>query len=138
MTAMPASVASAGAPVAAAAPALNAGSMAQVILGLLLVVALLIAAAWLLRRFSSFGAGATGLVRVVGAAAVGQRERVVVVEIGGTWLLVGVAPGQVRALHTMPRHEAALASDATVLGPAPQDAGFAAWLRRMTEKRQDD
>jgi len=33
---------------------------------------------------------------------VGQRERVVVVEIGESWLVLGVAAGQVRALHTMP------------------------------------
>ena len=115
-----------------AAPALSAGSIAQALLGLVVVLGLVVAAAWLLKRFSNLGGTASGLVRIVGAAAVGQRERIVVVEVGGTWLLVGVAPGQVRALHTMPRGEAAIA-------PAPSsDAGFAAWLRRVSEKRRHD
>jgi len=39
---------------------------------------------------------------VVSSVMVGQRERVVVVEIGDAWLVLGVAAGQVRALHTMP------------------------------------
>jgi flagellar protein FliO/FliZ len=39
----------------------------------------------------------------VATQALGQRERVVLVEIGDDWLLLGVAPGQVSALHTGPR-----------------------------------
>jgi len=126
----------AAAPAAASSPVVTAGSVVQVVLGLAAVLALVVAVAWLLKRFSSFGASGSRLIRVVGSAAVGQRERIVVVEVGATWLLVGVAPGQVRTLHTMPRNESALAGDASV--PAPADAGFATWLRRMTEKRNHE
>ncbi|MHB1061000.1 MAG: flagellar biosynthetic protein FliO, partial [Thiobacillus sp.] len=34
---------------------------------------------------------------------VGARERVVVVEVDNTWLLLGVGGGNVRLLHTLPR-----------------------------------
>jgi flagellar protein FliO/FliZ len=40
---------------------------------------------------------------VVGSTAVGTRERVVVVEVDGTWLLLGVGGGNVRLLHSQPR-----------------------------------
>lgn len=127
--------AAAAAPAAGAA-AVTAGSVAQVVFGLVAVLALVIAVAWLLKRFSGFAGAGSGLIRVVGGAAVGQRERVVVVEIGATWLLLGVAPGQVRTLHTMPRSEAAGAPGAPAAPAA--DAGFAAWLRRVTDKRNHD
>src|SRR5487761_2467786 len=123
--------AAAAAPAAGAGPALAAGSVIQVVLWLVAVLALVLAVAWLLKRFSAFHGTGSGLIRIVGGAAVGQRERIVVVEVGGTWLLVGVAPGQVRALHTMPRTDPAVAPGA----PAPAEAGFAAWLRRVRDKR---
>ena len=129
----------AAAPAAGPASAVSAGSVVQVVAGLAVVLALVGAAAWLLKRFSALRGTGSGLIRIVGGAAVGQRERIVLVEIGGTWRLVGVAPGQVRTLHTMPRTESA--ESATAPGaptPAPADAGFATWLRRMTEKRNHE
>ena len=123
--------AAAAAPAAGAGPAVAAGGVAQVVIGLAAVLALVGAIAWLLKRYSGLRGTGSGLIRIVGGAAVGQRERIVLVEVGGTWLLVGVAPGQVRALHTMPKNESGVAPDA----PAPADQGFASWLRRMSEKR---
>jgi flagellar protein FliO/FliZ len=126
----------AAAPPAAAAPAISAGSVLQVVLGLVAVLGMVGAAAWLLRRFSSLRGTASGMIRVVGGAAVGQRERIVLVEIGDTWLLVGVAPGQVRNLHTMPRAQSAIGT--AVRGAAPAEPGFATWLRRMSERRNHE
>jgi flagellar protein FliO/FliZ len=101
------------------------------VLGLALVLGLVGAAAWLLKRLSALPGTGGGLIRVIGAAAVGQRERVVLVEVGETWLLLGVAPGQVRRLHTMPKTESAVPGGVI----APADQGFSVWLRRMMEKR---
>jgi flagellar protein FliO/FliZ len=110
---------------------ITAGSMFQSLLGLLLVLAMIAGAAWLLKRFSVQPGSGGGAIKVIAGAAVGQRERVVLVEVGGTWLLVGVAPGQVRALHTMPKAELELR---TQLAPAAE-RNFAGWLRQVMEKR---
>jgi flagellar protein FliO/FliZ len=118
-------------PPAGVGAALPAGSVMQVVAGLAAVLALVGAVAWLLKRFSGLRGTGPGVIRIVAGAAVGQRERIVLVEVGETWLLVGVAPGQVRTLHTMARTAAAIAPAA----PTPADAGFATWLRRMTERR---
>ena len=104
------------------------------VLGLAIVLGLVGALAWLMKRLSALPGTGAGLIRVVGAAAVGQRERVVLVEVGETWLLLGVAPGQVRRLHTMPKAESAVPSTAV----AASDQGFSIWLRRMMEKRGHD
>jgi flagellar protein FliO/FliZ len=121
----------AAAPPAGAGSTVAAGSVAQVVIGLALVLALFGAIAWVLKRYSGLRASGSGLIRIIGGAAVGQRERIVLVEVGGTWLLLGVAPGQVRTLHSMPKNESAAAPDAV----APADQGFASRLRRMLEKR---
>jgi flagellar protein FliO/FliZ len=73
-----------------------------VVLSLALILGGFVAVAWFTRRYLP-GMGAHGAVKVVGATAVGTRERVVVVEVGGTWLLLGVGGGNVRLLHTLPK-----------------------------------
>ena len=87
---------------APAAPAPAAG-LAQVTLSLLLVLAAVFAAAWLLRRVRGLQRtrSSEGLA-VVAEVAVGPRERVVLVEVGGERVLVGVAPGSVRAIKSWP------------------------------------
>lgn len=80
----------------------GAAGLLQAGLGLAMVLALIFLCAWAARRFGLQQRGSGRLLKVVSSAMVGQRERVVVVEIGGSWLVLGVAAGQVRALHTMP------------------------------------
>lgn len=76
-------------------------STLQMMGGLILVLALIAGITWLLKRFALIPTTATGTLKVVAATGVGQRERVVVVEIDNTWLVLGVAPGHVYKLHTM-------------------------------------
>jgi flagellar protein FliO/FliZ len=101
------------------------GSIVQMLLGLAVVIALLFASLWLLKRLSAPRGNATGLLRVVAGTAVGARERVVVVEAGDTWLVLGVAPGHVSALAEIPR--ANLPQDT----PAPAGRDFAARLKQL-------
>ncbi|MEA3093889.1 MAG: flagellar protein FliO/FliZ [Caballeronia sp.] len=85
-----------------AVPSLGVGAVLQTLLGLVIVIAFVFGCAWLARKFGVAGAKRTGLVKVIGGASLGNKERVSVVEIGDTWLVLGAAPGNVRLLHTMP------------------------------------
>jgi len=91
-------------PATAADPVRSFGApgLLQAGFGLAMVLALIFLCAWVVRRFGLQQAGNGRLLKVVSSTMVGQRERVVVVEIGDSWLVLGVAAGQVRALHTMP------------------------------------
>jgi flagellar protein FliO/FliZ len=80
----------------------TATSMLTVLLSLGLILGGFIAVAWFARRYLP-GMGTQGAVKVVGTTAVGTRERVVVIEVDGTWLLLGVGGGNVRLLHTLPK-----------------------------------
>lgn len=99
------------------------------VFGLIAVLALLLGALWLLKRISQPQGGAAGLLRVVAGVAVGSRERVVILELGNSWLVLGVAPGRVSALAEIPRQEVPT-STAT-----PTGRDFPAWLKQMVERR---
>ncbi|HZW14173.1 MAG TPA: flagellar biosynthetic protein FliO [Noviherbaspirillum sp.] len=114
---------------ASAAPS-SAGNLLQVLLGLVVVLALMAGTAWVLKRMGVAAAGAGNVARIVGGVSVGNRERVVVVEVADQWIVVGIAPGSVNALSTMPRQEIA----ATTQEP-PGGKNFAAWLKQTIEKR---
>ena len=84
------------------APA-GAGSIGGALFALALVIGLILALAWLARRMPGFGGGARAnpALRVVGSLPLGPRERVVVVAVGQTQLLLGVGAGGTRTLHAL-------------------------------------
>lgn len=84
-----------------AVPGVDAGALIRLIVGLIAVLAMILALAWLLKRSGGVGRPLGGKLRVLGALSVGQRERVVLVQVGEKQLLLGVAPGRVQALHVL-------------------------------------
>jgi flagellar protein FliO/FliZ len=84
----------------------------QLILGLGLVLAMVVGALWLLKQLTQRRGTASSMLKVVAGTAVGPRERVVIVEVGSTWLVLGVAPGRVSALAEVPRQTPAAAEPA--------------------------
>ena len=107
--------------------------MTQMTLSLLAVLAMVFAAAWAFKRLQLKGGPAAGLLRIVAGASVGQRERVLVLEVHDTWLVVGVAAGQVRALHSMPRPaDAAIPASPAAAGTGSEPPrSFAELLRGL-------
>lgn len=107
-------------------------SMAQVIFSLLLVLAAFVLVARLIKRMNLPRQGAGSLLKVISGVAVGQRERIMLVEVNDTWLVVGVAPGQVRTLHTMPKAELPeIKGSSQIIA----DSKFQGWLKKVMEKR---
>jgi flagellar protein FliO/FliZ len=113
------------------AAAVSSGSVLQVILSLMLVLAAVFVVGWILKRINLPQQGASNALKVISGVAVGQRERIVLVEVNDTWLIVGVAPGQVNALHSMPKGTLPVAPNNT----PGDDNKFQGWLKQMMEKR---
>lgn len=109
-------------------------------LSLLLVLAAILAGAWLVRRAGLMRTGPRRLLRVVETQNLGSRAYMALVEVGDTRLLLGVAAGRVSLLHRLPDRpladaapiEAAPASDA----PGAAAAGFARILGRIMAARR--
>ena len=71
----------------------------QVIGSFVVVILLLIGVLVMLRRFNGVSSQMSGNMRVISSVGVGQRERVVLVQVGEEQILVGVGPGNVRKIH---------------------------------------
>jgi flagellar biosynthetic protein FliO len=114
------------------------GSLLQTLLALIVVLGVLGALAWFLKRYGPKAGGGSANLRVVGALNLGGRERVLVVEVGNQWIVVGASPGRINALATMPKQEGADMSPAgATLAPHAQPANsFADWLKQTIDKRK--
>lgn len=91
---------------AAAVPAADSpmtGHLLQTTLGLLFVIGLLFALVWLLKRM---GIGNQqkrgGFYKVLATSALGPREKIALVEVGDTWLVLGMTSNSINTLHSMP------------------------------------
>lgn len=73
----------------------------QVALGLILVLVAIATTAWLVRRVFRFAPGVQGQVKVLSGVPMGPRERVVLLQVGETQLLIGVTPSQIHTLHVL-------------------------------------
>ena len=73
----------------------------QTTLGLLAVLAVIVAIAWAVKRFGNLRGGVQGQMKIVGGISLGTRERVVLLQVGEQQLVLGVAPGQIRTLHVL-------------------------------------
>ena len=112
-------------------PSSPTANMLQVVLGLVVVLGLMAGAAWLLKRVSAARSPAGHAIKIIGGVAVGNRERVMVVEVADQWIVVGVAPGSVNALATFPRQTLPVSNES-----APAVAtNFASWLKQTIDKR---
>ena len=77
------------------------GGLGEVAFALILVLAAIFVTAWLLRRMRIVGNRVGGAIDVLANVQLGQKERAVLLKVGSTQILLGVAPGQVSTLHVL-------------------------------------
>jgi len=118
------------------------GSLLQTLFALIAVLAVLGALAWFLKRYGPKAMGGNAHLRIVGSLNLGGRERLLVVEVGNQWIVVGASPGRVNALATMPKQDgmdtgAGADGGHATLAPHVQPAhSFADWLKQTLDKRK--
>lgn len=89
--------------------------------GLILVVFAILLTGWLYSRTQKLRGAGGNLIRVVASQPLGTRERVVLIEVAGKQLLVGMTASSVQMLHVF---------DEPVAELPPAPAGFADRLRQ--------
>jgi len=102
---------------------LAAGALTETAFGLIAIIALIFALSWFFRRFGKQAFAGKGMVSVIGGVSLGPRERAVLLQVGGTRLLVGVAPGQVRMLHLLDQDNGNTASEDEFSGQLKREMG---------------
>ena len=85
-------------------------AMGKVAFALLVIVGVIFLCAWLIRRWGPGGGSLGQRIKLIAATAV------VIVEVEGTWLVLGVTAGGISKLHELPADQAAPAPKGPV-GP---------------------
>lgn len=89
-------------PTAVSPPPVRVGSgsqLASVALGLVFIVALILALGWFMRRFNQGGIFNNSAIKIVATLPMGTRERLAVIDVGGQQLLLGITATQITTLH---------------------------------------
>lgn len=126
---LPASFAT-GAEAAAISPTTG---LLQIFLGLVAVLTLMAVAAWFFKKLGPVNTGNKLPVKIIGGVSVGNRERIMVVEVADQWIVVGVTSNQINTLSTMPKQEK-LVEESTYNA---QENQFSSWLKRTMDKRSE-
>ena len=107
------------------------GQLVQLMLGLLLVVGLIFALAWLLRRVQQIGPRSNQAIKLVASQALGPRDRLLLVQVGDEQILLGISAGRITPLHV-------LKEPVQVPGGEPATPEFAQRLMELLGKDQKD
>ena len=75
--------------------------LSEVAFALIIVLAAIFLVAWIVRRMRLVGSRVGSEIDVLAQVQLGQKERAVLLKVGKTQILLGVAPGQVSALHVL-------------------------------------
>ncbi|OCH98661.1 flagellar biosynthetic protein FliO [Legionella jamestowniensis] len=67
--------------------------------GLLLVVGVIVLLSWLLRRLNNAGLGNSNGFKVIASMSLGTREKIMLINTGNRFLLLGVTSGSINTLH---------------------------------------
>jgi flagellar protein FliO/FliZ len=97
--------------------------------GLLLVVLVIFALAWLLKKFNLNQQSHSGLIKIIAGLPLGTRDRIVLLQVGEEQILLGLTPGRIEKLHTL-----AVPLDAP--GEPLEGASFSARLNRIMGERE--
>jgi flagellar protein FliO/FliZ len=108
---------------------LSVGSLTQLTLSLVAIVALILAVGWVLKRLKLAAPRGSGDIAVLDELAVGPRERIVLVRVGESQVLVGVGAGGIVALTPL--------ATPIALKTATRTPPFAERLRDMMKRPGD-
>lgn len=107
----------------------------QIVAALGVVIAVMLAMAWFMKRFGGLSPLQKMPMKVISAISVGNRERVVVVEVADQWLVLGVTSQQITSLSTLPKQEIIAFAESHDGGTMPHSK-FTDWLKASIEKRK--
>lgn len=112
-------------------PPSSALTQVSTVLGGILLLILLIG--WVAKRLGfTPQSGNSKLLKVTASCTVGRGEKVVVVEVNNTWLVLGVTSQQITPLHTLTSPPVLPEADAVTVSQKPVD--FAQLLKKVLKR----
>ncbi len=121
------------APATAQVTPLSVGSVFSVIFGLFVVLALLFATAWLVRRLQRLQTAAPGILQPIAQQQLGLKERVMLLRIDQENILIACTGNGIRTLHTW---QGPLPQGLSATAVAADTAPFVEHLKRLLAERR--
>lgn len=100
--------------------------------GLVLVVGLVFFLAWLVKKTQLVQSSNSGLIKIVSAISVGQRERIALIQVGDEQILVGLTPGRIDKIHKL---EKAISAESA---PSAASSSFQRKFQQLMNKGKLD
>ncbi len=110
-----------------------AGGIFEMLLSLIVVLAVMFALAWMLKRVQGVRGQRAGALQVHAAVSVGTKERVVWLEAGGKHFLVGVGGNGVNLIHSYDTGPEIPAGQPVAMPPLAK--AFSSWLDEAMKKK---
>jgi len=79
----------------------STASVLQMVLGLLFVVLIIFFISWMVKRVSGFSIYSNPHLKVISGLHVGQKEKILLIQVAEKQVLVGVTPYSIRTLHEL-------------------------------------
>jgi flagellar protein FliO/FliZ len=105
---------------------LSIGSLAQLSLSLIAIVALIFALSWLLKRMRVSVPSSSGDMAVLDVLSVGPRERIALIRVGDAQVLIGIGAGGIVPLTPL--------ASQIALNPKLRTPAFADKLRELMKR----
>lgn len=80
---------------------LSASSIANMVMGLGLVLVLIFLMAWVVKRMGGMQLSGSQKIKLLSGLSLGAREKVILIQVENKRLVLGVAQGQVSTLHVL-------------------------------------
>ena len=106
--------------------------LAQVLLGLMAVLALILLMGWLLRRVGQGSLVGSQNLKIIASLSLGTREKIALVQVGEQQLLLGITPNAINHLQTF--------AEPVIdpLSPTPASSDFARRLKSFMHNKDGD
>lgn len=101
----------------------SGGQLLSVTMALLFIVMLIMAVSWFIRRFGQGVLANTNNMKIVATMPLGTRERVLLVEVGGQQILLGVTATQINTLHVF--------AEPVIIAPQTQAVPVSEFSRKL-------
>jgi len=87
---------------ASSAPSPGMTSVGQIALGLMLIIGLILLMAWCAKRLNLNKFGGVSPIEMMGSLSVGPKEKIMMVNVDGVRLVLGVTSQTINTLHVLP------------------------------------
>ncbi|MFC0267311.1 flagellar biosynthetic protein FliO [Kushneria aurantia] len=114
---------------------LSVASLGKTALALAFILLLIWGMAVLLKRLGPGRRLRGSALNIVASQSLGTREKVVVVEVEETWLVLGVSPGGISRLHEMPAKQDGVAPSREETGTSSRPPSFSDSFKHALSQR---